>query len=156
MNKLNEIKSERGDVANIHIAFLDFEAGMSAHYEFYKAIILNDNLPLSRAERECLAMHTSKENECPYCIAHHKEAFEVSKISLQLDVAKLEVLKELSYLLTKEPWKANIFKKSFLKVGYSEAQWQHAVMVIGYFNFVNRCAHAQDVKLEKNFNQMCK
>jgi len=149
------IKRERNGVAGIHSAFASFPEGVAAHYQFYKQIILAADLPLTRNEREFLAWKTSEANQCPYCIAHHRVAFDVSK-GPSLDAEKVEVLGELAHELTLNAWKASRLKTRFFAAGYSDAQWSHAVMVVGYFNFVNRCAHAMGLELESDFETTCK
>jgi len=52
-------------------------------------------------------------------------------------------------------WRTNSLKRSFIEAGFSEAEWQHAVMVVAYFNFANRCAHAMGLELEENFHFTC-
>ena len=148
------IQNERGDVANIYRAFSNFPEGIQAHYDFYKNIVLTPNLPLPRSEREFLAVCTSQENQCPYCISHHGEALknfeEPSKSETRLDL-----LRRLATVLTREPWKAGSLRNDFLSEGFSEAQWEHAVMIVSYFNLANRCAHAMNIELEKDFAKSC-
>lgn len=155
---LSKIAKERGGVANIHKSFEYFPEGMNAHYEFYKAIMLKENLPLNRLEREFLAVETSKHNECEYCIKHHEEALE--QISIQkkfdlLDSTTKEIFSELALVLTKTPWKASLMQAKFKNKEISLEKYQHAVMIVSYFNFSNRCAFALDVKLEANFQSTC-
>lgn len=149
------IREERGDVAKIHSSFEAFPAGVSAHYQFYKQIILADDLPLPRAEREFLAVKTSEANKCPYCIGHHQAAlnnFASNSIALSRAYA-LEILAET---LTKNAWKANLLRQNFLDAGFTDSEWQHAVMIVAYFNFANRCAQAMGLELEANFQVTCK
>lgn len=148
------IQRERNGVAAIHSAFGDFPAGVAAHYEFYKQLVLKDSLPLTRAEREFLAWKTSEANECPYCIGHHYAAFQGASSS-SIEPAKANALERLALSLTKEMWKANALKPMFLDSGFSEPEWQHAIMVVAYFNFANRCAHAMNLQLEENFQSTC-
>lgn len=155
--KLNEvyrlIEAERGGLATIHTSFSEFPEGIQAHYQFYKSIMLEDVLPLERADREYLAVEVSKANACPYCIAHHTEALKNTKA--QLHKHKLQALSSLAETLTKTPWKSSVLHSEFLASGYTEAQWQHAIMVVSYFNFVNRCAHARGLEIESDFESTC-
>ncbi|MGE3975933.1 MAG: carboxymuconolactone decarboxylase family protein [Bdellovibrionales bacterium] len=149
------IHKERGGVAKIHSAFELFPQGILAHYTFYKQIILADKLPLNRFEREYLAVQTSKANRCPYCIGHHEAALKNSDLT-QVSTVRQKAMDQLSEVLTREPWKANPIHKVFLEAGFTEPQWQHAVMVVAYFNFVNRCAHAMGLEIEENYEETCK
>lgn len=148
------ITRERGGVANIHSAFSDFPQGVEAHYQFYKRIMLDKDLPLSRSDREQLAWLTSQSNQCPYCIHHHREAHKNTNAK-SVDASKHQALDKLAQTLTKEPWRASQVKAEFRAAGYSEAQWQHAVMVVSYFNLANRCAFAMDLDLEEGFEKTC-
>jgi uncharacterized peroxidase-related enzyme len=152
-NTLQSIKSERGEVANIHKVFQDFPEGITAHYEFYKKIILDESLPLSRAHREFLAFKTSETNQCPYCVNHHKAAYENHKEDLNKEIENL--LTEFAETMTKSPWKANLFAERFEQHGLSKAEWQQAVFVVGYFNMANRLAFAMNLELEDNFKKSC-
>lgn len=148
------IHRERNGVASIHTAFQEFPEGVSAHYQLYKQIILSDGLPLPREEREFLAVKTSEANKCPYCIGHHQSAldrFDPNSISEN----RAGLLQKLAETLTTEMWKASALKKSFIAAGFSEAEWQHAVMIVAYFNFANRCVHAMGLELEENFQATC-
>lgn len=149
------IAEERGGLAEIHSAFKEFPDGVAAHYEFYKRLVLADDLPLGRSEREFLALKTSETNECPYCIGHHRTAFENNKTATPNRKRAL-ALESLARTLTNEPWRASALKSTFLGSGFNEGEWQHAIMIVGYFNFANRCAHAMNLSLEKNFESTCK
>lgn len=155
---LNVISAERGGVADIHMAFKDFPQGLWAHYQFYKQIMLDEPLPLSRIEREYLAMEVSQANTCPYCIAHHTEAYnEASKKSgREIAAEKKAALLEAAKTLTLKSYASASVAEKFLSAGFSAAQWQHAVMVASYFNFANRCAHAMGLQVEADFEETCK
>lgn len=116
--------------------------------------MLAESLPLSRLEREFLAMTVSEANTCPYCIGHHTEAFK--NTDGEIESNKKAALKEAAIALTLKPHTASAFASRFLAAGFSPAAWQHAVMVISYFNFANRCAHAMGLELETNFEATCK
>ncbi len=152
---LDEIKSERGAVANIHSAFSEYPEGIKAHYDFYRAVVLGDG-PLPREEREWLATETSIANECPYCYRHHTSAFEKNGGNQQFLSRRMELLGQLATTLTKSYWKAKILKDDFVAEGFTESEWQHATMIVSYFNFANRCAHAMDLEIESNFEESCK
>lgn len=157
MNKeviIEKIIQERGGLANIHRSYEDFPIGMEAHYDFYsKTMIAEEGLPLNREQREWLAVETSKANECPYCINHHQAALD--NFQTDLPIEQKEVFTKLARTLTLEPWKANLIQKEFLGLGLSKSQWQHAVMVVAYFNMANRIAFGMDLQLEDNFKSSC-
>jgi uncharacterized peroxidase-related enzyme len=149
-----KIRKERNGLASIHTAFGAFLPGVSAHYEFYKSIMLEQELPLSRSEREFLAWKTSEANQCPYCIGHHKAAFTGIAVT-EISSERCAALEALARSITLEPWKSASSVEGLKKAGLSESELQHAVMVVSYFNFANRCAHAMGLELEPNFESTC-
>jgi AhpD family alkylhydroperoxidase len=46
---------------------------LATHFELYKALMFQPS-PLSRADREALAVAVSRANSCAYCAAHHGAA----------------------------------------------------------------------------------
>lgn len=141
-------------MAEIHQAFSGFPEGVGAHYDFYKRVMLAEDLPLSRACREYLAMRTSQSNRCTYCIGHHAEAFQNQPQNIPHE--HLELLNDFSEVLSRDPQKASLFKDRFLEHSFTAAQWQHAVMIVAYFNFANRLAFAMGLELEESFHVTCR
>ncbi len=151
----DKIRQERGGVAHIHSAFSDFPEGVAAHYGFYKSIMLADGLPLPRQEREYLAYRVSEHNACPYCVAHHQKALDLHSTAPLKDVQQL-ALDQLALAISLKPWTAHIQHDTFLNAGFSEAQWQHAVMVGSYFCLANRCALSMNIELEGDYSKSCR
>lgn len=150
-----EIKSERGDVADIHLAYRNFPIGVKAHFDFYKLVVLEDNdSGLERFEREYLAWKVSELNKCPYCISHHKSALEFTHTTSLSTSERLNLLEELALLVVHEPWKTPALKTKFLQ-SFSPSSWAHAVFVAGYFNMANRLAFAENLEVESNYQKMC-
>jgi AhpD family alkylhydroperoxidase len=149
-----KILNRRGSIANIHSAYMEFHEGVSAHFDFYESILLNDDLPLNRTQSEFLAVETSKANECPYCIKHHKETLQQQE--LPLSELEQSLLHKLAVTLTKEPWKTPSLQKEFIANGFTLAKWQHAVMIVGYFNLANRMAFGMDLEIEADYYKSCK
>jgi len=148
----DEIKSKRGGVASIHSVFKDYPQGVEAHFYFYEKILLGEG-PLSRADREFLAVCTSQANECPYCVAHHQD---VLNNQADIEPKRKEKLERFAKILTREPWKSQVEFLKLIHEGFSKPEAQHATMVVSYFNFVNRCVHALGLKLEDNFQDTCR
>ncbi len=153
-NVFSKIQSERGKVASIHTAFQAFPKGVEAHFNFYKSIILDDDVPLRRSEREFLALETSKINKCAYCIGHHEEAYERYS-SDEISEIRQQLFRELASTLSLRPWMSSSLENKFIENGFLASEWQHAVMVVSYFNLANRCAYATGIELEKDFVQTC-
>ena len=156
----DEIARERGGVAEIYSAFGDIPNLVKAHFELNKALMLLDDLPISRIEREWLAMETSRANRCRYALAHHKVAYEnhakgKSKNELP-SPARLRLLSKLAATLTKHANKTPSLRKEFLKTGFTEAEWLHGIKIVSYFNFTNRLALALNLQLEKDSISTCR
>jgi AhpD family alkylhydroperoxidase len=151
---LQTIQRERGGVASIHSSFSEFPEGIEAHYQMYRALVLQDGLPLPRHEIELLATATSEANVCPYCITHHSEA--LKNLNATIPPAREALLRKLALILTTNPWKSSLLQDEFLSGGFTKAEWQHAVMVVSYFNFANRCVHALGLQVETNFAETCR
>ncbi len=154
MNVFEKIENERGMVARIYSDFNEFPQSVEAHFSLNKALMLEEG-PLSREERERIAVSVSDANGNSYCSTHHKEALDKFKGKMNFDQVK--TINELARALTKNPdtFNREKFKERFFKMGYSEAQWQHAINIIGYFNFTNRLAFGMGITLEEGYEQSC-
>ncbi|MBL7664995.1 MAG: hypothetical protein JNM93_07660 [Bacteriovoracaceae bacterium] len=153
MDILKQIEKERGMVARIYSDFSKFPQSVAAHYPLNKALMLSENAPLARAERELLAYITSEQNENEYCGTHHKRAFE--NYEKEIVPHRVTLLKELAIGLTSNPDTASKLKEKFIGSDFTEAEWQHAVNIVAYFNFTNRLAFAMDMRLEEGFEKSC-
>lgn len=153
MNVFSKIEKERGMVARIYSDFSEFPQSVEGHFSLNKALMLSDESPLPRAERELLAFATSEQNGNSYCGSHHRKAFE--NCEKELDQSRASVLVELAVDLTLNPAQSPELKAKFMKSGFTEAEWQHAVNIVAYFNFTNRLAFAMDMKLEDGFEKSC-
>mgnify|MGYP006284722491 CR=1 FL=1 len=68
-----KISSSRGKIASVHTIQSLNPPTIPAHMELYRTVMFSHS-PLSRAEREMIAVVVSQSNECRYCVAHHAEA----------------------------------------------------------------------------------
>src|SRR5918993_1596318 len=71
----DRIAGVRGGVAHIHQAQSLNPKVLATHFELYKAVMFQPS-PLSRADREALAVTVSRANGCNYCAAHHGAALD--------------------------------------------------------------------------------
>lgn len=67
------ITASRGKIASVHTIQSLNPPTIPAHMELYRTVMFSHS-PLSRAEREMIAVVVSRSNECNYCVAHHGEA----------------------------------------------------------------------------------
>ncbi|MDZ7720510.1 MAG: peroxidase-related enzyme [Balneolaceae bacterium] len=147
----DRLKESRGKLAQIHkIQSLNPES-ITTHMDLYMSIMFSKS-PLSRAQREMMAVVVSSFNNCQYCRLHHGEALNhywknrkrVERLGE--DFRKLELndidhsLCRLAQKLTEYP--DHIDEEEDIKplknTGLSDRAVLDAVLVIGYFNFVNR------------------
>jgi uncharacterized peroxidase-related enzyme len=152
MNIFDEITEMRGDVANIYAAYKEFPQSVEAHFRMNQQLLLLSGA-LPRAECEFLAYRTSQENSCEYCEFHHRKAYENYKSEAGSEREVL--LARLAVTLTSSPSTSCLLKDEFLKAGFTNMEWLHAVNVVAYFNYSNRLALAMDIPLEVDYEKTC-
>lgn len=148
--ELSSANSEQQILRNMYSELSSYPMGVTAHREISHSLMSAEG-PLPRDEREWLAMETAIANENPYCYRHHLSAFEKCGGNQRLVTRRMELLKKLASVLSKSYWKAKPLQEEFIVEGFTEAEWQHAVMIVSFVNFSSRCAHALDVELEADY-----
>lgn len=158
----DDLVSKRGKLAEVHkIQSLNPES-MIKHMGLYLTIMFGKS-PLSRAQREMIAVVVSVANSCEYCQTHHAQALnhywkEDDKIDrLKRDYRKAGLsdidlnLCELAWQLTRIPGVTTETLIEKLKAqGLDDRSILDANLVIAYFNFVNRLVLGLGVHLEKD------
>lgn len=154
---------KRGQLANVHKIQSLRPESIVKHMDLYMEIMYSKS-PLSRAEREMIAVVVSKANDCSYCQKHHADALNHywkndDKIELfrqdfrKINLTEKEVVMcDFAEKLTLNP---SLFKNdSDIKVakanGLSDEAILDLVLVVAYFNFVNRIVLSLDVCLEES------
>jgi uncharacterized peroxidase-related enzyme len=155
MSIFSKIEKERGMVARIYSDFQAFPESVEAHFGLNQALMLSQSSPLSRNERELLAYKTSEQNKNVYCASHHKAAYENFKKESEVDNRRRALFEKLAETLTTNPNAAPSLRQEFLVAGISEAEWQHAVNIVAYFNYTNRLAFAMNIQLEQGYEKSC-
>jgi len=154
------IVKERGHLANIFQAQgMDPEI-LDHHLELYADLMMGPG-PLSRDERETIAVIVSAANRCAYGATHHSEALEtVEKDSAAISKLLKEYMRKsetprskalLAYAakLTLDP--KSITKddiKDLNEAGLKDEEILRANLITSYFNFSNRIALGLGVQLE--------
>lgn len=157
----DRILKERGHIANIFLAQGMEPDVLESHLDLYVHLMI-DKGPLSREEREMVAVVVSAANRSSYGAIHHAEALE----SVEKDPEALyKLLKEytmkneskrnkalLAYaakltLSPKDITKDDI--KDLKDAGLSEKEILRANLIASYFNFSNRIALGLGVDLEE-------
>jgi uncharacterized peroxidase-related enzyme len=158
---LERILGERGHIANIFATqSLDPDV-LNHHLDLYMALMLGKG-PLTRDEREMIAVVVSAANKCAYCAVHHCEALE----SVEKDPSALhKLLKEFASKHESPRYKALLAYaakltlapkditeediKDLRDTGLTDADILRANLIASYFNFSNRIALGLGVDLEK-------
>ena len=119
--------------------------------------------PLSRAEREMMAVVVSATNGCRYCVTHHGEALlhfwkdpdRVAALAKEAPAPsglsdREAALCRYARLVTQEPGTSDVdaVVADLRSLGLDDRAILDATLVVSYFNFVNRMVLALDVELE--------
>ncbi|MDX1636610.1 MAG: peroxidase-related enzyme [Balneolaceae bacterium] len=146
-----ELEKQRGKLARIHTIQSLHPESITAHMDLYMQIMFGKS-PLSRARREMMAVVVSATNGCEYCRLHHGEALNhywkdqdrVAQLAenyreLELDKDDL-LLCRLAEKLTASPGKISEEQdiESLKEAGLTDRGILDGVLVVSYFNFVNR------------------
>ncbi len=157
----DDIAAKRGHIANVFIAEGMEPEALSHQVDLYMEIMLGP-APLSREEREMIAVVVSAANKSPYGAIHHSEALE----HVEKDPAALEkTVKEFSgkhasprdkallayaaklTLKPREITEDDI--KDMRDAGLTDQEILRANLVASYFNFLNRVTLGLGVQVEK-------
>lgn len=157
----DDIIRKRGKLADVHkIQSLNPET-IVAHMDLYISVMFSQS-PLSRAQREMLAVVVSVANRCEYCQRHHSTALnhywkdEVKINSLKKDINSAGLSEKDRFLcdyaqqltLASHLFEKTNFTAPLKGIGCTDREILDATLVIAYFNFVNRIVLALGVKLE--------
>lgn len=145
------IRKQRGKVARIlGVHSLD-PGALQHHLDLYMHLMFSAG-PLSRREREAIAVVVSTTNGCAYCVAHHLEAlrrYEKDETVLsavraapdQLADSRLRAMLLYAQKLTAAPSTMNQAQVAALRAeGLTDPDILRINLVTAYFNFVNRIA----------------
>ncbi len=159
---LNKVKGDRGKIANIMKVHSLNPSIMEAHMDFYMDIMFRSS-SLSRENCELVAVIVSKLNDCEYCVNHHKEALNyywkdeerLKKLLNDINEADLsEKQVEMVSYAEKATLDPNSVSQEDFKdlqnAGLSDENIHDLVVIIGYFNFVNRIALGLGVEFSED------
>lgn len=154
----DELVQKRGKLAEVHQIQSLRPESIVKHMELYMEIMFSRS-ELSREEREMMAVVVSVANGCKYCIAHHEAALrhyvrDEQKIQAILNPDDFKTLEEreaslcrFARHLTLNPHdhEPTDHTSQLRDTGLSDFAILDAVLVISYFNFVNRIVLALGV-----------
>jgi uncharacterized peroxidase-related enzyme len=149
-----QIRSERGNLANIHRIHSLFPEALQAHMDLYRVLMFQGDGELSRSDAELIATIVSIENSCDYCALHHGDA--LASICEKQDKAsplssnhheewkldeRQETLLHFATKLTHSPGAIDEEDIQCLRdAGMGDRGILEVVLITSYFCFVNRIA----------------
>lgn len=156
----DHVQKARGRLSNVlRIESLNPRA-LRRHVDLYMELLFSKG-PLSRPERELIAVTVSAANDCGYCVTHHAEALGrhvkdadfVQQVVADIGKAPLDdrqrALVDFALGLTHDPGKGREAAVDALrKAGFADEAILHATEIVAYFNFVNRIVSGLGVGLE--------
>lgn len=138
---------------------------MEGHVRYYGHIVKGPS-PLSRAQREMIAVAVSAANDCHYCVVHHgaslravtEEAGVARALARDPDGAELDAVDRAvvdhALKMTRSPASMTDDDVERLReAGLSDAAILDVCQVASYFNYVNRMALALGVELEEYWDE---
>ncbi len=145
----DEVRKSRGRVSNVmKLHSLDPKA-MRLHLQIYLHLIYGKS-PVTRTQREMIAVLVSQLNGCNYCVTHHKEALRAHTRnpifqSLQGDLSKAPVSKrdramlEYAVKLTRQPGLIDEMDvRRMREESFTDEEILRVNLIVSYFNFANR------------------
>lgn len=151
--------SKRGALAAVHKIHSLHPETLTAHMALYMELLFGQS-PLTRREREAIAVAVSRTNGCAYCVAHHSEALSRYEKSPELLAAVREGrwhaldarasrLCLYAERLTRDPASVRQSEIESLRgTGLDDRAILDAAQIAAYFNFVNRLVLGLGVGLE--------
>lgn len=146
----NQLIASRGKLADVHKIQSLNPPSIISHMKLYLDIMFGQS-PLKRYQREMIGVIVSATNNCTYCVEHHSQALlhywkNEARIKSLLeqpanaDLSESEVaLCKLAREVTVNPAVATRPMIDELRqLGLDDRAVLDAVLVIAYFNFVNR------------------
>lgn len=147
----NQLKKKRGKLATIHKIQSLNPGSIMKHMDLYMSTMFGKS-PLSRAQREMMAVVVSAANKCEYCQLHHGQALNhywkdqrrVDQLrsdfeKLSLDAVDRQLCRfALKLTLTPDSIDEMDDILPLKNLALTERAILDAVLVISYFNYVNR------------------
>lgn len=157
-----DLIEKRGRLAEVHTIQSLNPDSIIAHMELYMTIMFSQS-PLTRAQREMMAVVVSATNGCDYCQQHHAAALNnywkndertdrLKKNYKKADLdTKDDLLCNFAIELTLHPddFENKNMIDDLRQAGFDDRSILDATVVIAYFNFVNRIVSALGVELEE-------
>ena len=152
--------AKRGALAAVHKIHSLHPETLTAHMALYMELLFGQS-PLTRREREAIAVAVSRTNGCAYCVAHHAEALSRYEKNPDAMAAVREGrwnsldpraarLCQYAEKLTRNPASVRESDIALLRdSGLDDRAILDATQIAAYFNFVNRLVLGLGVGLEE-------
>lgn len=135
------------------------------HVDLYRTLMFGKG-PLTRQQREMIAVVVSKTNRCSYCVHHHGDSLYrltknkplVNQLKSDYRHARLDkrvktMLDFATQLTVKPDADFSRVVSMLVQVGFSDSEILHITLIVAYFNFVNRIANGLGVDLERYWQE---
>ncbi len=166
LKKYFEICDEKiGFLPNVLRAYSFDEAKLRAFIAMYNDLMLEDS-PLTKLEREMIAVVVSAANRCYYCLVAHGQAVrEMSgdaslgeMLVMNYRVARVSkrqrVMLDFAHRLTTNPAEVGEEARQQLrKAGWSDRAIWDIASITGFFNMTNRLATATDMMPNEEYHE---
>jgi len=146
-----KIAGARGGVADIHQVQSLNPRVLMAHFEHYKAVMFQAS-PLSRTQREAIAVAVSEANACRYCVGHHTAAL----AGLPAEPVDPRLLTWAARLARTPEGSTRADVEDLRALGLNDRAILDAILTVAYFCFVNRLVLATGLALEDGVEATCR
>ncbi len=154
-----------GFLPNVLQAYSFDEAKLRAFIAMYNDLML-ENSPLTKLEREMIAVVVSAANRCYYCLVAHGQAVrEISgdaslgeMLAMNYRVARISkrqrTMLDFAHRLTTTPAEVGEDARQQLrKAGWSDRAIWDIASITGFFNMTNRLATATDMMPNEEYHE---
>ena len=151
------------DMPGVADVFLRDPALYAPLLQFIEAVMTRPS-ELSKADREIIAAHVSRQNGCDFCVGAHRwtlAALDIDwRVIRALDEApesdvfppRLRAMLRFAERLTDQPENINQSDiDALLDAGWSEQAVEDAINVIALFNYVNRLVDALGIENDEDY-----
>ena len=169
MRRYFEVCEEKiGHVPNVLLAYSAHGPKLRNMANFYNELMLGDS-PLSKLEREMIAVVVSSANHCYYCLVAHGAAVRCMAMDPALGEqlacnyrsatlsARQRAMLDFAHRLTVSPDQVGEEDRTRLRrAGFSEEAIWDIAEVAAFFNFSNRLATATDMQPNECYHSQCR
>lgn len=155
--------SQTKDAAGLADVFLRDAKRYTPLLQFIEAVMAGPS-DLSKAEREIIAAHVSKLNDCDFCLGAH--IWTLTALDVDFNIikavedgpeadaidAKLRPILRFATKLTQSPEEVRQGEIELLqKAGWSDQAIEDAINVVALFNYVNRLVDALGIEADEPY-----